>query len=173
MTYAERHAWRFKRTIEFLKTHAPPPAKVLDLGTENPFTPILKEEGYDVTNTTGEDLDIDFDIVRKPGHDLVTAFEIFEHMVAPFNVLRSIEAKTLVASVPLALWFDKAYWSEMEAWDRHYHEFEDRQFNMVLEKAGWKVIHFEKWSEPLKKIGVRPFLRNITPRYYIVHCKRG
>jgi len=172
MTYGERHAWRFKRTIEFLGKHVPLPAKILDLGIENPFTPTLKAHGYDVTNTTGQDLDLDFEVVKQDGFDVVTAFEIFEHMVAPFNVLRAIEAKTLVASVPLSLWFDKAYWHETEAWDRHYHEFEDRQFNMVLEKAGWEVLHFEKWTEPLKKIGIRPILRNITPRYYIVHCRR-
>ena len=40
--------------------------------------------------------------------DAVTAFEIFEHLLAPFNVLRQIETLKLVATIPLNLWFAKA-----------------------------------------------------------------
>ena len=39
--------------------------------------------------------------------------------------------------VPLNLWFASAYRNKTDLWDRHYHEFEDWQFDWLLEKAGW------------------------------------
>ena len=100
------------------------------------------------------------------------AFEIFEHLVSPFNVLQDIKAKKLVASVPLKLWFASAYRSKTDERDRHYHEFEDWQFDWLLEKAGWTIKERHKWTNPVKKIGLRPLLRLFTPRYYIVYAER-
>jgi hypothetical protein len=45
---------RYRHTLDFLKTVAPPPKTILDLGVENPFTEIMKAEGYNVSNTMGE-----------------------------------------------------------------------------------------------------------------------
>ncbi|TFG72809.1 MAG: methyltransferase, partial [Flavobacteriales bacterium] len=59
-----------------------------------------------------------------------------------------------------------------DPWDRHYHEFEDWQFNWLLDKAGWEVIATEKFTNPIKKVGLRPLLRSFTPRYYLVLAKR-
>ena len=161
---------RYQRTLQFLQEVEPPPRSILDLGVENPFTGILRKEGYEVENTQGEDLDVDFSSVRSSDAEIVTAFEIFEHLVAPFNVLRQIKANRLVASIPLRLWFSSAYRNPNDPWDNHYHEFEDWQFDWLLEKAGWKVIKCDKWTNPVKKVGIRPVLRYFTPRYYIVHA---
>ncbi len=161
---------RYQRTLQFLQEVEPPPRSILDLGVENPFTGILRKEGYEVENTQGEDLDVDFSSVRSSDAEIVTAFEIFEHLVAPFNVLRQIKANRLVASIPLRLWFSSAYRNPNDPWDNHYHEFEDWQFDWLLEKAGWKVIKRDKWTNPVKKVGIRPVLRYFTPRYYIVHA---
>ena len=161
---------RYQRTLQFLQEVEPPPRTILDLGVENPFTGILRKEGYEVENTQGEDLDVDFSSVRSSDAEIVTAFEIFEHLVAPFNVLRQIKANRLVASIPLRLWFSSAYRNPNDPWDNHYHEFEDWQFDWLLEKAGWKVIKRDKWTNPVKKVGIRPVLRYFTPRYYIVHA---
>ena len=161
---------RYQRTLQFLQEVEPPPRTILDLGVENPFTGILRKEGYEVENTQGEDLDVDFSRVRSSDAEIVTAFEIFEHLVAPFNVLRQIKANRLVASIPLRLWFSSAYRNPNDPWDNHYHEFEDWQFDWLLEKAGWKVIKRDKWTNPVKKVGIRPVLRYFTPRYYIVHA---
>lgn len=161
---------RYQRTLQFLKEVEPPPKSILDLGVENPFTGILRKEGYEVENTQGEDLDVDFSSVRSSDAEIVTAFEIFEHLVAPFNVLRQIKANRLVASIPLRLWFSSAYRNPHDPWDNHYHEFEDWQFDWLLEKAGWKVLKRDKWTNPVKKVGIRPVLRYFTPRYYIVHA---
>lgn len=159
--------------MEFLNDVAPPPAKVLDLGVTNPFSKILQDRGYDVTNTGGEDLDLETSAVKDTNYDLVTAFEIFEHLVAPFNVLRDIEAPKLVATIPLRLWFSSAYRSSTDPRDRHFHEFEDWQFDWLLEKAGWRIIKTSKWTNPVNKIGVRPLLRKFTPRYYAVYAERS
>lgn len=168
-TYPEK---RFNKTLNFLKEVVPPPANVLDLGVKNPFSEIMLHNNYRVTNTGGEDLDLVTDAVKNPQYDLVTAFEIFEHLLAPFNILRDIQAPKLVATVPLDLWFSKAYQNKNDERDRHYHEFEDWQFDWLLEKAGWNIIKKEKWTNPVNKIGIRPILRRITPRYYAVYAVR-
>jgi hypothetical protein len=92
--------------------------------------------------------------------------------VAPFNVLREIKANKLIASIPLDLWFAKAYKSSTDSRDRHYHEFEQWQFDWLLEKSGWKIITSYKWTNPTKKIGFRPLLRLFYPRYYIVYAEK-
>lgn len=163
---------RYQYTLSFLRKHIPATASILDLGIENPLSEIMKAAGYTVANTGGEDLDLDISAVRKSDAEVVTAFEIFEHLVSPFYVLSNIKAKKLVASVPLRLWFAAAYRSKTDPWDRHFHEFEGWQFDWLLQKAGWEIIDRQKWTNPTKKIGLRPLLRSFTPRYYIVYAER-
>jgi len=163
---------RYKLTFEFLKTHVSKEEQILDLGVENPFTKIMKSEGFNVENTKGEDLDKDVSILTNSDAEVVTAFEIFEHLLSPYTVLKSIKANKLVASVPLKLWFSSAYRSKTDMRDRHFHEFEDWQFDWLLEKSGWHIKARQKWTNPTKKIGFRPILRWFTPRYYIVYAER-
>ena len=161
---------RYDHTLKFLQRVLPAPATILDLGTRNAFSEIMEEHGYTVLNTGGEDLDILPEVVKKYQVDAVTAFEIFEHLLAPFNVLRSIAATKIIATIPLNLWFAKAYRSKTEEWDRHYHEFEDWQFDWLLEKSGWTIKTTEKWTSTIDKIGFRPILRKFIPRYYAVYA---
>ncbi|RZS99908.1 methyltransferase [Aquimarina brevivitae] len=163
---------RYKKTLEFLLKNIPPPATILDLGVQNPFVPYMEKSGYQVTNTKGEDLDLKTENITSTDSDVVTAFEIFEHLLSPFTVLQDIKADKLVASIPLRLWFSPAYRSKTDPWDRHFHEFEDWQFDWLLEKAGWTIKARDKWTHPVKKIGLRPLLRLFTPRYYIVYAER-
>jgi len=163
---------RYQITLQFLKEHIHPGSKILDLGVKNPFTDIMNQNGYLVENTAGEDLDEDFSSVKKSDAEIVTAFEIFEHLIAPYNILKEIKADKLVASVPLRLWFATAYRSKTDIWDRHYHEFETWQFDWLLEKAGWEIKQKTTFTNPVKKIGFRPFLRRFTPRYYLVYAER-
>ena len=163
---------RFKITLDFLKQFVDTDEQILDLGITNPFTEILQKEGFKVTNTTGQDLDTDTSIVKKDDFDVVTAFQIFEHMVAPFNVLNDIKANKLITSIPLKLWFSSAYRSKTDDWDRHYHEFEDWQFDWLLEKSGWEIKEKIKFTSPVNKIGIRPILRRFTPRFYLIYAER-
>ena len=166
------HNKRYNHTIEFLQKVLPAPAIILDLGTRNDFSEIMEKNGYTVFNTEGEDLDLLPETVKKFNVDAVTAFEIFEHLLAPLNVLRAIESTKLITTIPLNLWFAKAYRSKTEEWDRHYHEFEDWQFDWLLEKSGWKIKKTEKWTSPVKKIGFRPILRQFVPRYYATYSEK-
>jgi hypothetical protein len=163
---------RFRITLEFLKQFVSKDDRILDLGIINPFSDILLKEGFNVTSTEGEDLDLDTTIVKKDDFDVVTAFQIFEHMIVPFNVLNDAKATKLIASVPLKLWFSSAYRSKTDKWDRHFHEFEDWQFNWLLEKSGWEVKKSIQFTSPVKKIGFRPILRLFTPRFYLVYAER-
>ena len=164
---------RYKHTIAFLKEVIPDTNNtILDLGVRNPFVDYMEREGYNVQNTKGEDLDLDTTAVINTDAQVITAFEIFEHLLAPFNVLRDIKATKIVASVPLKLWFSPAYRSKTDMWDRHYHEFEDWQFDWLFEKAGWKIKKREKFTNPVKKLGFRPLLRTFTPRYYMIYAER-
>ena len=163
---------RFKLTLEFIKEHISKEENILDLGVSNPFSEILLKDGYKVTNTQGQDLDTDTSVVKTDDFEVVTAFQIFEHMVAPYNVLNDIKAKKLVASIPLKLWFASAYRSKTDDWDRHYHEFEAWQFDWLLEKSGWEIKKSVQFTNPVNKFGLRPLLRKITPRYYLVYAER-
>ncbi len=164
---------RFKITLDFLEKHVPKDASILDLGVTNPFSKIMRDAGYEVQNTSGIDLDDDVSEITSFDGDVVTAFEIFEHLVSPYTSLKAIPCDRAVISVPLKLWFAGAYRNKNDIRDQHYHEFESWQLDYVLEKAGWKVIDSVKFTNPVKKLGIRPLLRNFTDRYYLVYCERN
>ena len=90
---------RYKNTLAFLQKHITTQEAILDLGVTNPFSEIMKQNGYNVENTSGEDLDLDFDFVQNSNANVVTAFEIFEHLLAPYNILRAIKADKIVADL--------------------------------------------------------------------------
>ena len=163
---------RYNKTLSLLQKVLPAPATVLDLGIRNSFSEIMEENGYTVFNTNGEDLDLIPELVKNYKVDAVTSFEIFEHLLSPFSVLQAIECDKLITTVPLRLWFSTAYRSKTDMWDRHYHEFEDWQFDWLLEKTGWEIKETDKWTNPTNKIGIRPLLRMFTPRYYAVYAER-
>lgn len=163
---------RFKITLDFLEKHISKDATILDLGVENPFSEIMKKAGYQVENTSGTDLDDDVSEIENFQGDVVTAFEIFEHLVSPYTSLKAIPCDKAVISVPLKLWFASAYRNKNDVRDQHYHEFEPWQLDYVLEKAGWKVVDAIKFTNPVKKLGIRPLLRSFTDRYYLVYCER-
>jgi len=163
---------RFKYTLDFLKKHISTSETIFDLGVPNPFSKIMTENGFTVLNTIGEDIDVDQTALKIEEYEVVTAFEIFEHLLNPYTVLKEIKSKKLLISIPLQLWFSPAYRSKIDMWDRHYHEFEDWQLDWLLEKTGWKILDREKFTHPVKKIGFRPLLRLFTPRYYMVYAEK-
>lgn len=162
---------RYEKSLAFILKSTSPPAKILDIGAKNPFSGILSQNGFEVINTSGVDLDDQPEAVSTPA-DIAIALEIFEHLLNPLSVLRALKTDRLIASIPLSLWFARAYKSKHNLWDRHFHEFEDWQFDWLLEKAGWEILRREKWTSPAYEIGWRPLLRSFVPRYYIVDAKR-
>ena len=163
---------RYTRTLSFLLESIAPPGRILDLGPPNPMAARMAEQGFTVFNTQG-DLDLQPEIVASHDVETVTAFEILEHLVAPFNVLRELPGDRLFATVPLRLWFASAYRNPTDPWDRHFHEFEDWQFDWLLEKSGWTVVRRLRWPAPTARLGLRPLLRRFVDRYYAVEAIRG
>lgn len=146
--------------------------RILDVGIPNPLSERMVDAGYSVVNTDGCDLDYHPEVVGENGFDAVTAFEVLEHMVSPMPLLQQIKAPVLYASVPLDLWFAKAYRGDLDPYDRHYHEFEPWQFELLLERAGWRITHSKKWAWKGMPFGFRPFLRLFHNRYYLVRAER-
>ena len=99
------HDKRYSKTLSFLKKHIQVGSKILDLGVYNPLSQLMQQQGYKVKNTLGEDLDEDQSSLINSKAQVVTAFEILEHLLSPYQVLKSIKAEKLVVSVPLRLWF--------------------------------------------------------------------
>ena len=155
-----------------LRSILPSNSIIYDLGVENPLSILMKESGYKVYNTLGKDLDIDYKIQLPKDVNIVTGFEILEHLVSPYPLLKNLKAKKLFVTVPLKLWFSKAYRNKNDIRDCHYHEFEDWQFDWLLKKSGWTIKKREYWRNPSNKIGFRPILRFFTKRYYAVYAER-
>ena len=103
--YTNVHQYRYAITLNLLAKYVnKEEEQILDLGEENPFSEAMKKNEYRVENTPkGLDLDIDADWIGNKNVDVVTAFEIFEHLTNPFQVLKEIKAKKLIATVPLNL----------------------------------------------------------------------
>ena len=163
---------RFNITLDFLKKHVQTSETIFDLGVPNPFSKIMEANEYIVINTSGEDIDENQTALQSEKYEVFTAFEIFEHLLNPYTVLKNVKADKILISIPLRLWFSPAYRSKTDMWDRHYHEFEDWQLDWLLEKTGFKIIDRVKFTHPVKKIGFRPLLRFFTPRYYLVYAER-
>lgn len=163
---------RYQITLEIVNQFLSKEEKILDLGVENPLSNLLREHGYTVINTQGEDLDDEFLPLKNIDVQSVTAFEILEHLLNPYSVLKHLPGKKLIVTVPLQLWFAAPYRNVNDVRDWHYHEFTDWQLDRLLEKTGWHIKYRKKWTNPSGKFGIRPFLRKITPRYYAVYAER-
>jgi hypothetical protein len=163
---------RYLLTVRFLLKHVPR-GTILDLGTENGLGNFMKEYGYKVTNTNGEDFDFQQNFLGDYiCLDAITAFEIFEHLLNPFAVLRALPGNKLVCSVPLRLWFAPAFKNKTNKAGWHFHEFEQWQFFWLLEKAGWTVVDWEKHTSPTFTLGIRSIFRWFTPRFLFVYAIR-
>lgn len=160
---------RLEKTLAFISRHISTREVILDLGNPNQLSGLMKKSGYNVINTADLDLDIKYSVVKK--YEIITAFEIFEHMFAPFNILNEARGR-LIASVPLRLWFASEYWNYDDKLDCHYHEFSVRQFNHLLQRTGWTIKDHELWKSYDRVFGIRPLLRRIYPRYYIVYAEK-
>lgn len=160
---------RFVNTLKFMEKSTAKIETVLDVGAPNQFSSIMSEHGYKVENTS-VDLDKNPQQLKNYSTDAATAFEIFEHLLNPLGVLENLNADHLFATIPLRLWFKSAYRNPKDPWDCHFHEFEDWQFDWLLDHAGWEIIRSEKWTSPINEIGFRPLLRRFTPRYYAIEA---
>ena len=56
---------RYKLTYQFLEKHISKEETILDLGVENPFTEVMKNGGFKIKNTSGEDIDEDTSTIEN------------------------------------------------------------------------------------------------------------
>jgi hypothetical protein len=167
--------WSIRRyiiTLKFLKRFVTAGSVLFDLGTENGLGNFMKLNGYHIINTKGEDFDYSHKHLTGIECDAVTCFEVLEHLIDPYCLLKSLPGGKLIASVPLRLWFAKAFKNKTNPAGWHYHEFEQWQFDFLLEKAGWTIIEREKHTSPTFTFGFRSILRWFTPRIYLVYAER-
>ena len=87
---------RYKKTLKMLNEVCPSPNVIFDLGVRNPFSEIMEKNNYKVYNTSGQDFDLDPNIDIPGDVDLVTGFEIIEHLVSPYTLLKNLNAKKVV-----------------------------------------------------------------------------
>ncbi|HDP76377.1 MAG TPA: methyltransferase, partial [Bacteroidales bacterium] len=84
---------RFKKTISFFKKVEPNCKHILDLGVQNELSNKFALLGYNVQNTQGEDLDLEPELLKNyKDAEVITAFEILEHLVSPYVLLKNLPA---------------------------------------------------------------------------------
>lgn len=165
-------SYRFKKTTSFVSKYITTNEVILDLGSPNPLSNLLKENNFKIDSAYNFDFDIEPNKVNNYSYEVLTAFEVIEHLVSPYPILKVTKAKKLFVTVPLNLWFAKAHRNFQDPHGHHYHEFESWQLDMLLEKAGWEIKAREKWIPPFQLNGFRSILRAFTPRFYAVYAER-
>ena len=89
MSTSFTHKKRHFKTISFLKKHLNKNDLILDLGAKNELSGKISSLGYNITNTRGENLDDDYLKYCNKKYDCISAFEIFEHILSPYNILKN------------------------------------------------------------------------------------
>lgn len=154
---------RWEKTKAFLKKCDI--ASGLDIGDRTPFTEQL-ESHY---NCSFENTTIDLDEGKLTGeYDIITAFEIIEHLFNPLHLLTEISC-VLKKNGILYLSTPKGkphfLWSE-----DHFHEMNEKSILALIERAGFSVIRKEEIRiQPLQFYftGIRPLFRFIFERHWL------
>lgn len=159
---------RHQQTIEFLQRHVEVGKSILDLGEASSLTVLMQDEGYFVFNTSF-DLDRTPELISEYDADVVTGFQILEHLIEPAPVLKTINSRHLVVSVAMPRRLENLYWNTDDEHDQHYHEFHQCQFDKLLRHCGWQIIATELWKSHSSILGRVLYPQ---PKYYIVYAKR-
>ncbi len=100
--YKKTPSHRYNKTLKMLKDILPEGGVIYDLGVRNPFSKIMEDEGFKVYNSSGQDFDDDFKLELPNDVDLITGFEILEHLVSPYPLLKNLKCNKLFVTVPLS-----------------------------------------------------------------------
>jgi len=155
---------RWDKTLEFMGRGVNFKS-ALDIGDRTGLTEMMEDKyGVKFDNTQG-DLD---KIELKGNYDLVTSFEVLEHLFNPlFNLVQIKNLLNpngrLILSTPLAK--PRILWSE-----EHFHEMSKNSIQALFEVAGLKVLrknYFRVYPVTFYFSGVRPLLRLIYDKIQI------
>ncbi len=164
---------RMQMTLDLIKKYTAPNSKIYDFGHKSIMSEWMEKEGYTVVNNSTEvDLDFNQDEITKLSSeaDLTTSFEVFEHLTNLFAVLMAIKSKKMLITVPAKVWFKSAYWGPND-FDHHYHEFEYKQIEKILNKTGWQVKEHGFWKVSFGW-GLYSLLRKIWPSYIWIYVEK-
>ena len=155
---------RWKKTLEFIGNNSN--FKIaLDIGDRTGLTEMMENEyGVNFENTKG-DLD---NLELRGNYDLVTSFEVLEHLFNPLFHLVQIKNVLnpdgrLILSTPLAK--PRLLWSK-----EHFHEMSKQSIQALFEAAGFKVLRenfFRVYPVTFYFRGFRPLLRLIYDKIQI------
>jgi len=164
---------RHQITLDLVHKIIPDDKIIFDLGQQNEMSLLMAKDYQVINNTPKADFDKDQQEIIELSQmaNVCTSFEVFEHLLNPYAVLKSIVSPYMLCTVPLNTWFKKAHWDKTDRRDRHFHEFEQRQFLWLLEETGWDVISYGTFSAS-DKMGLMYFLRILYPNYLYVLAKR-
>ncbi len=152
--------------------------KVLDLGVENPFTPLLKQS-YPELQITNTSPNIDFDTMPLPypdqSFDYVFSFEVIEHLINPLwnmqecrRVLR--EDGKIILTTPKGV-FPSFMWM-----DTHFHEIDRGRLEFLFSRAGLKVLKLDEFNKRPSywlKMGLfRPALRIVFGGWFYAELEK-
>ena len=165
---------RLKRTKNLLAQYIDKDTKVLDLGPDNLMRRKLADHfGNSISGTNHLDLNRNYSEIAYDNEDIITSFEVFEHLFNLYPVLKRLREFDipLICSVPLRFPLSKQYWTE-EYHDRHYNEFERNQIHWILTESGFNIVREEYWFLDWNLGGVRPFLRSfLVPSWIALVCE--
>jgi len=175
---------RYKYTSAFLNKHRgnkKERERVLDIGGKNEFGVRLANEHNLSYHYSIGDLDtLDWTVSESSSHEyeVVFCFEVLEHLLNPLLLLKLLYEKKYIdenskifISVPRRPHF---LWTP-----HHFHEFDKSRFEYLIDRAGYKIITYERsgilWRNWIFYFrGIKPILRLIWPTrsyFYLVRLK--
>ena len=168
---------RYEMTLRKLPPHLTGTA--LDLGVDNPLTPILKQTypKLEIINTPAKnDFDVDSLPFADKSFDTIFSFEVLEHLMNPlWNFLecrRVLKDKgTVYLTTPKGVFPSSIMWSE-----RHFHEMDSKRLHTLSERAGLRIKRIERFNKSpfyYWKTGIiRPTLRLLFGGWFYLEMEK-
>ena len=164
------HRFRWSKTMEFVRQSAFDRSTVtsgLDLGDRTPLTAGLEEWfGCHFSNTT---IDLDTGVLEG-SFDVVTAFEVLEHLYNPLHLLLEVR-KVLHSGHCSRLFLSTPVFKPLclQSSD-HFHEMSRRALEALVARAGFRLVRSHEFRiRPLffYLTGVKPLMRAIFEKIQI------
>lgn len=166
----ETHIYRWKNTVKFLNSSVGNFKNGLDIGDRSPMTNILEDiYKIDFENTT-----VDLDLEPLSGkYDIVTSFEVIEHL---FNPLFSLNEIYKVLNDNGVLYLSTPLYKPGFLWSpNHFHEMKRESIENLFKKSKFEIIRvstFKIHPTPFYFKGLRPLLRLFFEKVQIFELKK-